>query len=379
MTSVIRQSAIAPYSKDSVFVQSTFPMLPILLNQSLWWTFQPSLHLRLNQKLPCAPGRPISETEKALFLNNILKFSTMRQSDVLYSSYVANCVLNAFSSYVAIMLNILTIHAMRKTSSLPKTLKTLLLSLAVSDLGVGLVVQPFYIILLVKRLQQNNEGINTLQIAFLIVMNLFSCASFFGVLLISVDRFLAIHLHLRYQQLVTHKRVVTAVISTWAFSAFFSSVKLWIPTNVTQPSTIAVAIFFGLFFVSTTMIYYNIYLTVQRHRKLILMQQVARNSEDMTAANDANIKKTAVGAFYVYLVFVLCYLPGYLMMISRTIVSETNIAMESFDPYSWTLVFINSSLNPVIYCLKMRHIRHAITDTLRNVSFQNTRNKKHLR
>ena len=40
------------------------------------------------------------------------------------------------------MLNIVTIHAIRKTPSLPKTLKTLLLSLAVSDVGVGFLVQP---------------------------------------------------------------------------------------------------------------------------------------------------------------------------------------------------------------------------------------------
>ena len=55
---------------------------------------------------------------------------------------IANCVFNSFLSYTAIMLNIVTIHAIRKTPSLPKTLKTLLLSLAVSDVGVGFLVQP---------------------------------------------------------------------------------------------------------------------------------------------------------------------------------------------------------------------------------------------
>ena len=75
----------------------------------------------------------------------------------LNSSYVVNCVLNAFSSYAAIMLNILTIHGIRKTSSLPKPLKTLLLSLAVSDFGVGLLVQPLYIVLIVKWLQGDTE------------------------------------------------------------------------------------------------------------------------------------------------------------------------------------------------------------------------------
>ena len=87
------------------------------------------------------------------------------------------------------MLNILTIHAMRKTSSLPKPLKTLLLSLAVSDLGVGLLAQPLYIAVMVGP-------INSLYRAFNITALIFVHASFFSVVTISVDRFLAIHLHL---------------------------------------------------------------------------------------------------------------------------------------------------------------------------------------
>ena len=73
-----------------------------------------------------------------------------------YASRIVNSIFNAFSSYTAVMLNILTIHAMRKTSSLPKTMKTLLLSLGVSDLGVGLLVQPLFSIFLVKYSQQND-------------------------------------------------------------------------------------------------------------------------------------------------------------------------------------------------------------------------------
>jgi len=57
-------------------------------------------------------------------------------ADAGYSSYVANSVFSTFVCYTAIMLNSVTIHAIRKTSSLPKPLKTLLLSLAVSDLQV---------------------------------------------------------------------------------------------------------------------------------------------------------------------------------------------------------------------------------------------------
>ena len=56
----------------------------------------------------------------------------------LRSTNIANCVFHSFLSYTAIMLNIVTIHAISKTSSLPNTLKTFLLSLTVSDVGVGL-------------------------------------------------------------------------------------------------------------------------------------------------------------------------------------------------------------------------------------------------
>ena len=93
-------------------------------------------------------------------------------------SYVANCVINGFSSYTAIMLNCVTIYAITKTSSLPKPLKTLLLSLAVSDLGVGSLVQPFYIALIINLLQENNRNCTTFT-AFAIFISLV----FFNILL----------------------------------------------------------------------------------------------------------------------------------------------------------------------------------------------------
>ena len=58
------------------------------------------------------------------------------------SSYLVLCLLNAFLSYTATMLNIVKIHSIKKTPNLSKNLKTLHLSLAVSDLGVGLLTQP---------------------------------------------------------------------------------------------------------------------------------------------------------------------------------------------------------------------------------------------
>jgi len=117
----------------------------------------------------------------------------MNETDPLYASLIVNCVFNAFSAYTAIMLNVLTIHAIRKTLSLPKPLQTLLLSLAVSDLGVGLLVQPLFIALMVNPTNSNRTAFNIIAVLF---VN-------------------AVHLHLRCQELVTHKCVVTAVTLIW--------------------------------------------------------------------------------------------------------------------------------------------------------------------
>ena len=76
----------------------------------------------------------------------------------VHLTLVVNCVFIAFLCLTTIVLNILTIQALRKTSSLPKTLRTLLLSLVVSDLDLGLLVQLLYVAILVMEIDQNTNG-----------------------------------------------------------------------------------------------------------------------------------------------------------------------------------------------------------------------------
>ena len=55
------------------------------------------------------------------------------------------------------MLNIALIFALRRSSSLPKTLKAWIHSLTVSDLGIGLVVQPLHITHMLMQIQQTDD------------------------------------------------------------------------------------------------------------------------------------------------------------------------------------------------------------------------------
>ena len=286
----------------------------------------------------------------------------------LYLIYVVNCVINAFSSYTAIMLNILTIHAMRKTLSLPQPLKALLLSLAVSDLAVGLVVQPFYIANMVIGIK-NQSPSRSIGAWYFFFTNTFSWTSFFGVVAISVDRLLAIQLHLRYQALVTHKRVVAVVISIWVFSVILSFILAFELIPITEITRVVLAVVMGLCFICTAIIYCKIYITVRRHTNQInvlqVPQQQTRNGE---LANEVRQRKSAVGTFFIYLVFLICYLPEYCRLLLLILLHNRNtIPMSQFYFFSWTLLFFNSSLNPLVYCWKMRNIRRAVINTLRSI------------
>ena len=273
------------------------------------------------------------------------------------------CVFNAYLSYTATMLNIVAIYAIRKTSSLSKNLKTLLLSLAVSDLGVGLLVQPMFVADLVDSKQNNetNESYNAIYIACLIPTNFFTYASLFSVTALCADRFLAIHLHLRYQELVTYKRVAAAVISIWVISALISMIRLFLPWQIMYVSFVIIE---SACIITATSLSAKLYLTIRRHIKQIHVQQVAQNDQGESVQRK---RKSAMASLYVYLVFIVCYLPNICVLIIIANISEPTIDLQHLQFYTLTLLFVNSTLNPLIYCWKMKGIQHTIVGTLRNL------------
>ena len=286
----------------------------------------------------------------------------------LYSTLVANCFFNAFLLFTAMVLNIITIEALRKISSFPKPLKTLLLSLAVSDLGVGLVVHPLYIVHLVMNMEQNTNNRIYIMVskAYFISGYLLCAASFLSIIALTVDRLLAIHLHLRYQELVTHRRVVTAVISVWVWCSCSSFLAL----NRVLETVLAIinATIGAVCLFTTGLIYCKIYSIVRHHTNQIqaLQLQPVGQNQNGELANAARLKKTALATFYVYVVFVVCFSPYICVQAAYRIYGESELPLHLLY-YSVTLMYLNSSLNPLIYCWKMRNIRQAVISVLRNI------------
>jgi len=291
----------------------------------------------------------------------------MTEAEGLHSTLVTNCIFNVFLFYTAIALNIIIIQALRKTSLLPRTLKILLLSLAVSDLGVGLLVHPIFVAHLIIQIQQNTSD-NAYDTVFPIFSYTLASASFFNVVAITVDRFLAIHLHLRYQELVTHKRVIAVVMSTWVISVFLSLVLPaagldWIPNRVPW---IMFAAIDAVCFITTGFLHYKIYASVRHHTNQIQALQAQEEAQNREMKNAVRLRKTTLATFYIYFLFLACYVPIFCVNLAELFCGQTAL-IQHLRYYVFTLMLSNSSLNPLIYSWKMRHIRHAVIDILRSV------------
>lgn len=276
-------------------------------------------------------------------------------------SSISNIVFNVVLCCTAVTLNSVTIYALRKTPSVPMPLKVLLLSLAVSDLGVGMVCHPLYIARLVLDLEKSVTAFPSFYGVYLFVTRVFTYGSFFGVLSLSVDRFLAVRVHLKYQQLMTQNRVMTVVISSWvlsgAMSALYSPPK--IPVHIAY---LVFAIIVGTCFVVSGVLNCYIYALVRRHANQIQSTRVHGNAPEV--ANTRRMRKSAYTTIYVYLLFLLCYLPNIsaLWFVGS---SQSSIA-KVVKSYTFTLLLLNSSLNPLIYCWKMRDIRQTILNMMQN-------------
>ena len=282
-------------------------------------------------------------------------------------SLVLNCVVNSFLSYATVMLNIVLIFALRRTSSLPKTLKALILSVAVSDIGVGLLVQPLYTARLLMKMK-NTDNQKTYNEIVKVIGRTLGYVSFFGVTTISVDRFLAIHLHLKhqdlltYQEIVTYKRVVATVILSWLLGAFLALTGVLSSSkNIFNLAGVSVGL---VCLLTMGLIYFKISIAVRRHTVQVHAQPaqaVAPNEENRS--NFERLRKTAVGTFYVYLLFLACHLPIAIVILTGR---KTNKKRQHFKIYAETLLYLSTSLVPLVYCWKFRHIRCAVKNILRN-------------
>ena len=273
--------------------------------------------------------------------------------------------LNIFLSITATLGNALILVALRNVSSIHPPTKLLFRCLAVTDLCVGLICQPLYVYWTV--------GNFTIELAYVYIF-------FYYVLLtvspltsaaISVDRLLALLLGLRYRHVVTLRGARVVIACVW-FIAVSNASLLWLDFIQFSDEVYLASwwTFLALIMVSTiisTFSYTKIFFTL-RHQQAQVRDHVQpeQSSRVRSVLNIARYKKTVYSVAWIQFAMLACYGPFigmafFLHFGNKDYSTEVTIAGE----VSLCLFFLNSSLNPVLYCWRIKDVRQEVKNSIR--------------
>ena len=156
------------------------------------------------------------------------------------------------------------------------------------------------------------------------------------------------------------------MIAFWVFS-FVSCilVSLWNELISSYYSYIIIP----LCLVTSVYCYTRIFLRL-RHHQTQVQDDVQGQPNQTIPQNIARYRKTVSTALWLQLTLVVCYLPVTFvapLIIQGRFRGEISSATFLAFQFTMTLVYFNSSLNPILYCWKITEVRQAAKDTIRKL------------
>ena len=280
----------------------------------------------------------------------------------MYSDLIGLSAINIFLSVTAFLGNTLILFALHKETSLHPPSKLLYRNLAITDLCVGIIVEPLFVTYLTSVVKERWDTCSYVRRA-VGYSGFFLCAvSLFTLTAISVDRLLALLLGLRYRQVVTFRRTCITVTGFWILSIVDAS-TLFFNRRITSWCLYIVS---ALCLVTTIFAYAKIFCTL-RHNQIHVQNHVAQGQPSQAIPlNIARYRKAVYSALWVQGTLVFCYLP-HGVAVALTPAEGMRISVYLARQYTVSLVFLNSSLNPLLYCWKIREVRKAVKDSIRQL------------
>ena len=268
---------------------------------------------------------------------------------------IVNCILNVPLILICIVGNALVLIAASKSRRIRSSSMEILSSLAFSDLLVGIIAQPLFL----AHQFTKESFLNSLMV---LIVNPVCGVSLWTLTAISVDRFLALHFHMRYATLVATTRVKISIAFIWLYNFVSSALYYLVPFIYFFIMTLTTVICILNFFLA----YLGIYFIVRHHQLQIHAQQETVESKDVAGnvhgISMARLKKSAMNTFVFFIFFVICYLPMYALLTFA--ISKRAQWTTEYD-FSITVVFLNSAINPFLFCWRLQELRRNVLKTLR--------------
>ncbi|XP_068079961.2 trace amine-associated receptor 13c-like [Danio rerio] len=270
--------------------------------------------------------------------------------------YVFVSLLSAWT----VFLNLLVIISISHFKKLHTPTNLLILSLAVADLLVGLVVIPIEGI---KQIETCWYFGDTYCGLYVMTVRLLLSTSLINLVLIAVDRYMAVCHSLLYPQTITTTKTLISIFLCWFCCSVYiiSSVisnGYFDMSNKTlcfgqcivliTPAWRFIDLICSFLFPCTVIItaYLRIFYVVHKQVKVInsqingvkcVMEVSVKRKSESKAAQTLGIIVTA---------YLLCWIPFYICSLTKT----TAISATTMTFLTWTF-YINSGLNPIVYAL----------------------------
>ncbi|KAM7394014.1 hypothetical protein PAMP_020843 [Pampus punctatissimus] len=279
-------------------------------------------------------------------------------------------MLFSFITVLTVALNLLVIISISHFRQLHSPTNLILLSLAISDLLVGLLVMPLVTVHFIETCWLLGDLMCGLSC---IVNFTFTSASVGNMVLISIDRYVAICYPLHYPNKVTRSRVEVCVCLCWACSLFYNGLIL--KDHLRQPDRhnscygeclVVITYVSGTVDLLFTFIGPCTVIIVLYMRVFVVAVSQARVMQShITAAVGGTVKVTAKKSEQkaartlgiVIIVFLLCFCPYYYPSFAGQDISNSISSWVVI--FTW-LLFFNSCLNPLIYAFFYPWFRKSI-------------------
>ena len=279
----------------------------------------------------------------------------------LHNKIISLSAIDILLGITAIVGNTVILIALHKGASLHKPSKVLLRNLVASDLCVGfaqLIYGTHEIFIVQERWQICRLLFFVSYVASIVSITV----SLWTITAISVDRLLALLLKLRYRQVVTIRKVYAVAIASWICNGI-GVAPLWYFSPAGGKILAVTAI--GVCLIASTYCYARIFCRLRHQHRQVLNN--LREEENQTDRVDiTRYRKTVSSALWLQLALLFCYLP-YLLLAPFEIREIENNPSSAFSTALDTtiyLMFFNSTLNPILYCWRIREVRRAVKDIL---------------
>ena len=290
-----------------------------------------------NQVFPCSPSSVVGLQQQSIYFSAV----------------------HIFLSITAFLGNFLILAALNKESSLHPPSKLLYRCLATTDLLVGLVSQPLAATYWISLVHEHWSLCRYARDAVYISGIALCGVSLLTLTAISVDRLLALLLGIRYRQIVTLKRTCIITATFWILSVAAGSFYISHNRIVIWCSIILIPSCSVISIASYTKIFRTL-----RHHQARVQDHVQQQPSQTTALNMARYRKAVNSALWVQLALAVCYVPKCIILIVISYGKTHSSHVFVINAIANILTYFNSTLNPFLYCWKVREVRQAVKQTI---------------